>query len=153
MGRLSVRILHDLRLVALDVASQILDAELAVGEVVERFDRHALDTGPGGRVMVRLQDERDRPRPRGTEIEHPLRLTVSDSGGGITSEARTRIFDPFFTTKTDGSGLGLAVVHRAVEAHAGATFVERGPEGGAQFVIFLPAEAEPVPSTGAEAIG
>jgi signal transduction histidine kinase len=32
----------------------------------------------------------------------------------------------------------LAVVHRAVEAHSGATFVERSSEGGAQFVIFLP---------------
>ncbi|MNC96714.1 Sensor protein ZraS [compost metagenome] len=54
----------------------------------------------------------------------------------------SRIFDPFFTTKPKGSGLGLAVVHRAVEAHQGATFVESTSEGGAQFVIFLPGAPE-----------
>jgi signal transduction histidine kinase len=63
---------------------------------------------------------------------------VGDSGAGITADVRSRIFDPFFTTKPKGSGLGLAVVHRAVEAHAGATFVDKSPEGGAQFTIFLP---------------
>jgi two-component system sensor histidine kinase PilS (NtrC family) len=98
--------------------------------------------GKGGRVLVSLSDERDRSRPRGTDIEHPVRLTVSDNGEGIVSGARNRIFDPFFTTKAGGSGLGLAVVHRAVEAHSGATFVEVGPEGGAQFVIYLPGVPE-----------
>ena len=98
----------------------------------------AQSAGPGGRVLVSLVDQRDTPSPRGTDIDRPIRLTVSDSGQGIVSEVRARIFDPFFTTKRNGSGLGLAVVHRAVEAHAGATFVEKGPEGGAQFVIFLP---------------
>jgi len=94
--------------------------------------------GAGGRVTVSLADARAEPRPRGTDIEHPVRLTVSDSGPGISAEVQTRIFDPFFTTKPKGSGLGLSVVHRAVEAHQGATFVEKGPDGGAQFVIFLP---------------
>ena len=98
----------------------------------------AQSAGPGGRVIVSLEDERDRSNPRGTGIEHPVRLAVEDSGPGIDAEERGRVFDPFFTTKVGGSGLGLAVVHRAVEAHAGATFVERSPEGGAQFVIFLP---------------
>jgi two-component system sensor histidine kinase PilS (NtrC family) len=102
----------------------------------------AQSAGPGGRVTVSLTDERHRPSPRGTNIEHPVRLTVGDSGAGISAEARARIFDPFFTTKPRGSGLGLAVVHRAVEAHSGATFVEKSPEGGAQFTIFLPGVPE-----------
>ena len=102
----------------------------------------AQSAGPGGRVTVSLTDERHRPSPRGTNIEHPVRLTVGDSGAGISAEARARIFDPFFTTKPRGSGLGLAVVHRAVEAHSGATFVEESPEGGAQFTIFLPGVPE-----------
>jgi len=100
-------------------------------------------------VTVSLADDRDRPRPRGTDIEHPVRLTVSDSGPGIGADVLSRIFDPFFTTKPKGSGLGLAVVHRAVEAHQGATFVETGPDGGAQFVIFLPG----VPESVAAAVG
>ncbi len=114
------------------------DADLLHRALFNLVLNGAQSAGPGGRVRVSLADLRDQPTPRGTEIEHAVRLTVSDSGKGITSDVRNRIFDPFFTTKPKGSGLGLAVVHRAVEAHSGATFVERGPEGGAQFVILLP---------------
>jgi two-component system sensor histidine kinase PilS (NtrC family) len=115
------------------------DADLLHRALFNLILNGAQSAGPGGRVTVSLADDRDHPRPRGTDIEHPVRLTVSDSGPGIEADVVTRIFDPFFTTKPKGSGLGLAVVHRAVEAHQGATFVDRAPEGGAQFVIFLPA--------------
>ena len=98
----------------------------------------AQSAGEGGTVVVSLANERDRSRPRGTDVEYPVRLAVRDSGPGIEPGTANRIFDPFFTTKESGSGLGLAVVHRSVEAHNGATFVERAPEGGAQFVVFLP---------------
>ena len=114
------------------------DADLLHRALFNLVLNGAQSAGPGGRVTVSLRDERDGPRPGGTQIEHPVRLTVGDSGPGISPQARARIFDPFFTTKPKGSGLGLAVVHRAVEAHAGATFVDRSPEGGAQFTIFLP---------------
>ena len=53
-----------------------------------------------------------------------------------------RIFDPFFTSRGAGSGLGLAVVHRAVDAHHGAIFVDREPERGARFTVYLPARAD-----------
>jgi signal transduction histidine kinase len=75
-------------------------------------------------------------------VERPVRISVADDGPGISEPERARIFDPFFTTKSGGSGLGLAVVHRAVEAHSGATFVQESPEGGAEFVIFLPGAPE-----------
>ena len=114
------------------------DADLIHRALFNLVLNAAQAVGSGGRVVVSLADERSQAGPRGTGIEHPVRLTVSDDGQGIASDVRTHIFDPFFTTKPKGSGLGLAVVHRAVEAHAGATFVEEGPEGGAQFVIFLP---------------
>ncbi|MGE0160936.1 MAG: nitrogen regulation protein NR(II) [Gemmatimonadales bacterium] len=118
------------------------DADLLHRALFNLVLNGAQSVGSGGRVTVGLADERAYPRPRGTDIEHPVRLTVSDSGPGIEADVVSRIFDPFFTTKPKGSGLGLAVVHRAVEAHQGATFVERAPEGGAQFVIFLPAAPE-----------
>ncbi len=114
------------------------DADLLHRALFNLVLNGAQSAGPGGRVVVSLSDERDRPHPRGTNIEHPVRLVVEDTGPGIDAETRSRVFDPFFTTKEGGSGLGLAVVHRAVEAHAGATFVESSPEGGARFVIFLP---------------
>jgi two-component system sensor histidine kinase PilS (NtrC family) len=114
------------------------DADLLHRALFNLVLNGAQSAGPGGTVTVSLHDERHRRSPRGTNIEHPVRLGVGDSGAGITADVRSRIFDPFFTTKPKGSGLGLAVVHRAVEAHAGATFVDKSPEGGAQFTIFLP---------------
>jgi two-component system sensor histidine kinase PilS (NtrC family) len=114
------------------------DADLLHRALFNLVLNGAQSAGPGGRVVVTLVDERHRPPPRGTEIRHPVRMVVEDSGPGIDADERSRIFDPFFTTKAGGSGLGLAVVHRAVEAHSGATFVERSSEGGAQFVIVLP---------------
>jgi two-component system sensor histidine kinase PilS (NtrC family) len=64
-------------------------------------------------------------------------LRVSDSGPGIPGEIRDKMFDPFFTTKANGSGLGLAVVHRAIEAHRGLVFVDSGARG-TRFTVILP---------------
>jgi len=114
------------------------DADLLHRALFNLVLNGAQSAGPGGRVVVSLEDERDRRRPRGTAIEHPIRISVGDSGPGISPDERGRIFDPFFTTKARGSGLGLAVVHRAVDAHSGVTFVEESADGGAEFVIFLP---------------
>jgi two-component system sensor histidine kinase HydH len=69
------------------------------------------------------------------------RVEVLDTGPGIPSEVAERVFQPFFTTKASGTGLGLAVVKRIVEAHRGEVFLEPGPGKGARFVIRLPLEA------------
>ena len=69
-------------------------------------------------------------------------IRVSDTGPGIPSEIRDRMFDPFFTTKANGSGLGLAVVHRAIEAHRGLVLVDSNTRG-TRFTVILPA-AKPV---------
>ena len=69
-----------------------------------------------------------------------LRLTVRDSGSGISEETMARIFEPFFTTKAvgKGTGLGLAVVHGIVKAHRGFITVESTPGDGSSFHIHLP---------------
>jgi two-component system, NtrC family, sensor histidine kinase PilS len=77
-----------------------------------------------------------------TRYDHGgVMLTVTDSGAGIPVEIRDRLFDPFFTTKPGGSGLGLAVVHRAIDAHRGMVFVDSGSTG-TRFTVILP-RAEP----------
>ena len=66
-----------------------------------------------------------------------IALTVSDSGPGIPDDLRNRLFDPFFTTRPGGSGLGLAVVQRAIDAHRGLIFLDSGPSG-TRFTVVLP---------------
>jgi two-component system, NtrC family, sensor histidine kinase PilS len=118
--------------------SMIGDADLLHRALFNLVLNGAQSAGPSGCVSVTLKNEMARSHPRGTHITHPIRVGVSDNGPGIPEDERARIFDPFFTTKSGGSGLGLAVVDRAVEAHSGATFVEESRDGGASFVIFLP---------------
>ena len=67
--------------------------------------------------------------------------TVSDTGPGIPENVLPRIFDPFFTTKrgTGGSGLGLSVSLGIAQAHGGTLLAENRAEGGARFVLRLPA--------------
>jgi two-component system sensor histidine kinase PilS (NtrC family) len=69
-------------------------------------------------------------------------LEVRDEGGGIPSEIQDRLFEPFATTKPGGSGLGLAVVHRAIEAHRGVILVD-SDRAGTRFTVLLPAAVAP----------
>ena len=68
-------------------------------------------------------------------------LEVSDNGPGIVAGTEGRIWDPFFTTREvgDGTGLGLTVVHNIVTDHGGTIDAENPAEGGARFLIRLPA--------------
>jgi CheY-like chemotaxis protein len=88
---------------------------------------------------------------------HYVQLEVSDSGCGLTEEAKAKIFDPFFTTKFPGRGLGLAVVQGIVRAHGGVIDVVSVPGQGATFQVLMPCTSKlalaiqkAVTSTGAE---
>lgn len=69
-----------------------------------------------------------------------LRLTVSDTGHGISDEVIEKIFDPFFTTKEleEGTGMGLAVVHGIVKGCGGIITVDSEEGKGANFKVYLP---------------
>jgi two-component system sensor histidine kinase PilS (NtrC family) len=68
-----------------------------------------------------------------------LEVRVNDTGEGITREDLDHIFEPFFSTKSDGSGLGLALVHRILQDHGGEVQVESAPGSGSVFTLRIPA--------------
>jgi two-component system sensor histidine kinase HydH len=95
---------------------------------------NAADVMPnGGRVVLNA-----RPTGRGVEI------AVADSGPGVPPDLRVRIFEPFFTTRARGTGLGLAVARHIMQAHGGSIDVGDNPNGGARFILSLPASAEAI---------
>lgn len=66
------------------------------------------------------------------------RISITDSGTGISDEAAQHLFEPFWTTKGEGSGLGLAITYRIIEAHGGTISVETPEGGGCRIIITLP---------------
>ena len=67
-----------------------------------------------------------------------LRLGFRDNGPGIPPDRRSLIFDPFYTTKARGTGLGMPIARRIVEAHGGRIGIGDGDAPGATFLITLP---------------
>ena len=118
------------------VSARLTSVERALGFGVRRsVDRS--DVSMPRNASLRLGSWRDGARP-----DALIELVVADSGPGIPEEDLERVFDPFFTTKApgEGTGLGLAIVARTVEDSGGIVFARRAREGGAAFVILLPAE-------------
>ena len=94
---------------------------------------------------VTLTGERQIP---GTELPPGVyvKLTVRDTGAGMSEEVRSRVFEPFFTTKgpDEGTGMGLAVVYGIVKNHDGEITVESTPNEGTAFNVFLPLSEDEV---------
>jgi|GEM_PF-612521 len=87
---------------------------------------HAMPKGGPLRVEARRADR---------EGKRYVQIAVADGGPGIPEELRTKIFEPFFTTKATGSGLGLALVKRIVEAHGGRVLLHSVVGEGSTFIL------------------
>ncbi len=109
-----------------------------ITQVVINLIVNAVDSMPdGGRLTVQVGGP-DR-------VRRVVQVRVSDTGCGIPEAQQGNIFEPFFTTKgpRSGTGLGLAVVARIVEAHKGKIEVESTPNVGTVFTVELPIPDEP----------
>jgi two-component system, NtrC family, sensor histidine kinase PilS len=96
--------------------------------------------GTGGRVDLELDEVRSDLLSPALGAFRLVRLSVRDTGPGVPEDIRDHIFEPVFTRRKGGTGLGLALVQRAVEAHGGAIFVDNAPPGvhGAVFSLYMP---------------
>jgi CheY-like chemotaxis protein len=125
----------------------MVNADLSqVQQLVMNLATNARDAMPrGGTLALSLADvsldAAARRLPPDARPGNYVRLSVSDTGTGMTPEVRERIFDPFFTTKDvgKGTGLGLATVHGIVKAHDGFISVSSELGKGSEFEVYLPA--------------
>lgn len=69
---------------------------------------------------------------------YEVKVTVSDSGSGISPEVIGSIYEPFLTTKANGSGLGLLIVRRIVKEHGGTVTIASNPGKGTSITLFFP---------------
>ena len=137
------RLLEDtLRLIGQDAAGRRVSVRL---DAPDELPDVAIDPDRMRQVILNLCLNGLEAMPDGGELTlslHPegdvLRLEIRDTGMGIAPEALPHIFDPYFTTKGQGTGLGLATVHKIVEAHGGSISVTSEPGQGSAFRLLLP---------------
>jgi len=136
---------------AQDVCLRTLQARGATLKVELEDERAAVLVEPAAiqRVLINLITNAAEASPRGavvrvhvsSEREGLVEIRVLDEGAGLPEDVIERVFDPFFTTKAHGTGLGLTLAHRVVEAHGGRLTAGNRPEGGAVFSVMLPSGA------------
>jgi PAS domain S-box-containing protein len=81
----------------------------------------------GGKITLSTKGEKGK-----------IKITISDTGGGIPQKNLKLIFSPFYSTREEGTGLGLSIADRIVRAHGGNIQVETEPGKGSSFIINLP---------------
>ena len=124
-------------------ARPVLCYESDVRQVFTNLLSNAIDATPaGGKIIVRVSNATDW-RTGGPGV----RVSIADTGHGMSDETRKQIFDPFFTTKgTTGTGLGLWVSAEILEKHRariGVRSRQEQPGQGTVFSILFPAESAP----------
>jgi PAS domain S-box-containing protein len=116
----------------------VLCLENEIRQVITNLIGNAIDAmRAGGRLLLRSADATDR-----TTGARGVRITVADTGHGMSKAVQTRIFEPFFTTKDiNGTGLGLWISAEIVQRHRARLTVrssEHPERRGSVFSLFLP---------------
>lgn len=109
-------------------------------QVIANLVSNAMDaTAGGGRLIVRARSSQDWVHGKNKGV----RITIADTGSGMSAEVRERLFEAFFTTKgATGTGLGLWVSHEIILKHHGILHVRSREGAGTVFQIFFPDDEE-----------
>ncbi|NOX80002.1 MAG: PAS domain-containing protein [Deltaproteobacteria bacterium] len=117
-----------------------------MSQVIQNMTLNARQVMPdGGTVVIACRNHRER-SARSHRLCNWVEITIADQGPGVDPGVVDRIFDPYFSTKQGGCGLGLSICHSIITQHKGRIKVSSAPEGGAVFVIQLPASTSVVTS-------
>ncbi len=118
-----------------DALPSVVGDALVLRRVLENLVGNAIDSleSPAGTVTV--STEKVNGGPLG------IRITIEDSGCGMSDEELARAFDDFYTTKENGSGLGLSIVRRLVLDLNGSVRLESEGGRGTRVIVELPADA------------
>jgi len=115
---------------AADLPTVLVDRESLHGALLNLMLNAEQAMPDGGQLVVRTY-----PRPDGVGLD------LIDTGCGMDAATKERVFEAFYSTKRGGSGLGLPIAKKVIEAHGGAMAVESEPGHGTRFSIALPTPA------------
>jgi signal transduction histidine kinase len=116
----------------------VIGDPIAFRRILENLVANAVDSleSKPGRITISTAS-----MPR--DGEPAVRMTVADSGRGMTTEEAGKIFNDFYTTKEGGTGLGLSIVRRLVMDVQGTIGVESAPGRGTRIIIEIPVTRSP----------
>ncbi len=120
------------RTASLDLACEV--DWFAMGQAFRNILENAIDACPDpGEIVIDC-------KAASLDDKPAIRITIRDDGPGFHPSAQEKVFEPFFTTKSKGTGLGMAITRRIVEAHGGEIAIGE-PKSGAEVVMTLPRTA------------
>jgi two-component system sensor histidine kinase HydH len=118
-----------------DLKSMVIDADRFV-QVLMNVYLNSIQAMPDGGVLSTTVVSKN---------DH-IEIVITDTGTGMTEDIRRQIFNPYFTTKTTGTGLGMAIVHKIIEAHKGEIRVVSKEGNGTEITICVPKSQKDTPT-------
>jgi C4-dicarboxylate-specific signal transduction histidine kinase len=115
------------------LADRIQLQQVILNLVVNGIESMTSVTGRPRKLLIRSQ----------LDDSGQIRVSIQDTGIGVSTEALGRLFEPFYTTRPQGMGMGLPISRSIIESHGGKLWVESTPSQGSVFQFTLPSESGP----------